>query len=135
MTSWLAVGYATWSCQFIPNTQIVAQSEKDDKAQGLVKYANILYDNQPSWLKARNSLKRGQIGTKHSIEWANGSEFIAVPQGIRQVASYHPTIYINDESAHQPEWEETLNVVRPVAKQIICISSAAEGRFMDLCQR
>jgi hypothetical protein len=134
MTSWEVVGYGTWACQFFPNTQFVAQSEKDEKAQGLVAYANALYENQEPWLKARNPLKRGDSGTMHRIAWANGSEFIGVPQGERQVASYHPTIYFNDESAHQPAWAATVDIVRPVAKQIICVSSAAYSEFGLACK-
>lgn len=133
LTSWLVVGYITWACQFFPNIEAVGQSEKDDKAQGLIKYANILYDNQDGWLKQRHPLKRGDTGTAHRIEWANGSSLTGIPQGERQTASKHPTIYFNDESAHQPAWEATINVVKPVAKQIICVSSAAASRFGDLC--
>jgi hypothetical protein len=133
MTSWEAVAYITWSCQFFPNIQAVSQSEKDDKAKGLVAYANTLYENQPDWLKARCPLKRGESGTEHKIQWANGSEFIGVPQGERQVASYHPTIYFNDESAHQPAWKATVNIVKPVAKQIVCVSSAALSDFGLAC--
>jgi hypothetical protein len=133
MTSWLVVLYITWACQFFPNTQAVAQSEKDNKAMGLIEYANVLYDNQPDWLRRLHPLKRGTSGTQHEIEWANGSKFTALPQGERQVASEHPTIYFNDESAHQPAWKGTLNIVKPVARQIICVSSAAASDFGNDC--
>jgi len=133
VTSWLVMGYIAWSTQFFPNVQALGQSEKDEKAQGLVKYANTLHDNQPEWMKARFPLKRGDSGTAHKIERANGSEVIGVPQGERQVASYHPTIYFNDESAHQPAWKATVNIVKPVAKQIICVSSAAMSDFGIEC--
>lgn len=128
-TSWEAVGYSFWSAQFFPSVQVLAQSEKDEKAKGLVKYANILYENQPQWLKNRFPLKRGDAGTTQKIEWANGSSFIGVPQGERQAASYHPTIYLSDESAHQVAWKSTVNIVKPVARQVICISSAAFSEF------
>lgn len=134
LTSWLVVGYITWSCQFFPNTQAVGQSEKDDKAQGLIKYANILYENQADWMKAKHPLRRGETGTLHRIQWANGSEFIGVPQGVRQTASYHPTIYFNDESAHQPAWKATVDIVKPVARQIISVSSAAFSDFGIQCE-
>lgn len=133
MTSWLVVGYIAWMCQFFPATGWLAQSEKDDKAQGLIKYANILYDNQADWMKKLHPLKRGDTGTKHMIEWANGSWFKALPQGERQSASEHPYGYFNDESAHQVAWEATVNVTRPAVKQILCVSSAAASRFGDLC--
>ena len=134
ITSWLVVGYITWSCQFFVNLQAVGQSEKDGKAQGLIEYANILYDNQPDWMRKRFPLKRGESGTKHLIEWAHGSSFEGVPQGERQTASTHPTIYFNDESAHQPAWKATVGIVKPVAKQIICVSSAAFSDFGIACQ-
>jgi hypothetical protein len=133
MTSWFVVGYITWSCQFFPNTEAVGQSEKDDKAKGLVKYSDILYGNQPEWMKSRFPLKRGVAGTQHKIEWSNGSSFTGLPQGERQTASHHPTIYFNDESAHQPAWKSTVDIVRPVAKQIISVSSAAFSDFGIAC--
>jgi hypothetical protein len=135
MTSYTVVGYCGWMCQFFPNIEAVGQSEKDDKAKGLVAYANALYENQPEWLKARNPLARGDVGTQHEICWANGSKFIAVPQGERQTASHHPTIYFNDESAHQPAWKSTVDIVRPVAKQIISVSSAAFSDFGIACEQ
>lgn len=135
ITSWLVMGYIAWSTQFFPNIQALCQSEKDEKAQGLVKYANILHDNQPEWMKARFPLRRGDSGTAHKIERANGSEVIGAPQGERQVASYHPTIYFNDESAHQPAWKSTVDIVRPVAKQIISVSSAAFSDFGIACEQ
>jgi hypothetical protein len=134
ITSWLVVGYITWSCQFFENIQAIGQSEKDEKAKGLVKYANILYDNQPEWMKKRFPLRRGDSGTQHNLEWAHSSSFTGIPQGERQTASYHPTIYFNDESAHQVAWKATLDIVRPVAKQIVCVSSAAFSDFGIACQ-
>lgn len=133
ITSWLVVLYITWLCQFFPSIEALGQSEKDDKAQGLIKYAGILYDNQPEWMRRMHPLKRGQAGTLHKIEWANGSSFTAIAQGERQAASHHPYVYFNDESAHQPAWKSTLNIVKPVAKQIICVSSAAASDFGIHC--
>jgi hypothetical protein len=134
MTSWEVVGYIMWSCQFFPNVQALAQSEKDDKAKGLVEYANALYDNQEPWLKRRFPLTRGESGTQHSIQFAHNSGFTALPQGSRQMASFHPTIYFNDESAHQPEWGATVDIVRPACKHIICVSSAAYSEFGLACK-
>jgi len=134
ITSWLTVAYIFCQCQFYPAIEAVGQSESDRKAQGLVKYANILYDNQDDELKARHPLKRGSGGQLHKIEWANGSSFTALPQGERQTASSHPTIFFNDESAHQAGWKSTINVVKPVAKQILCVSSAAYSEFGFHCE-
>ncbi|MGE5736551.1 MAG: hypothetical protein ACM34E_15770 [Acidobacteriota bacterium] len=132
MTSWLVVGFITWFCQFYPSTGWVGQSEDDLKAQGLIKYANILYSNQEQWMKDLHPLKRRKDeGTLHRIEWENGSWFLALPSGVRKLASLHPHGYFNDESAHQPAWKETVNIVRPAVRQIINVSSVAPGDFAD----
>jgi hypothetical protein len=135
MTSWEVVGYITWMCQFQPSTGWIAQSEDDEKAKGLIKYSNILYSNQEEWMKRRHPLKgaKHDEGTQHKIEWANGSWFRAVASGERKLASDHPYGYFNDESAHQPAWEATLNIAKPAVKQVLCVSSAAASRFGELC--
>jgi hypothetical protein len=134
MTSWLVVGFITWFCQFFEKVGWVGQSEDDLKAQGLIKYANILYSNQEQWMKDLHPLKRRKDeGTLHRIEWENGSWFLAIPSGVRKLASLHPHGYFNDESAHQPAWKETVNIVRPAVRQIINVSSVAPGDFADEC--
>jgi hypothetical protein len=134
MTSWLICGLITWHCQFHASVEWLSQSEDDLKAQGLIKYANILYANQPEWLKARHPLKRGEEGTAHKIEWANGSTYLGLPSGVRKLASRHPHGYFSDESAHQPAWEETLNVAKPAVRQVVCVSSVAPGSFWNEVQ-
>lgn len=130
LTSWLVVLYITWLCQTFPSVEYISQSEKDDKAQELIVYSTILYDNQPKWLRERHPLK-GK--TTEMIEWANGSRFIALPKGVRQIASYHPFGYFQDEAAHLPEAEQAFNVARPVARQIVAVSSVAPGWFWNEC--
>lgn len=131
MTSWLVVGFITWFCQFYEKIEWLSQSEKDDKAQGLIRYANILYSNQEEWMKLRHPLKRGDEGTAHSIEWAHSSRFVALPQGPRQLASYHPYGYFNDETAHQAAAQATIDFAKPAVKQIVCVSSVAPSWFWN----
>ena len=75
--------------------------------------------------------RRKDEGTLHRIEWENGSWFLPLPIGVRKLASLHPHGYFNDESAHQPAWKETVNIVRPAVRQIINVSSVAPGDFAD----
>lgn len=134
LTSWLMVGLITWHCQFNEAIGWIAQSEKDEKAQGLIKYANILYDNQPEWMKKRFPLKRGESGTMHRIDWANSSWFRGVPQGERQLASDHPHGYFSDETAHQAGAEGSVNIASPAVRQMVKVSSAAPSWFGNECQ-
>lgn len=128
VTSWLTVGFITWACQFFEKTGWVGQSEKDDKAQGLIKYSNILYRNQEPWMKGKHPLASGDdVGTLHRVDWANGSWFIAVPQGERQLASHHPTGYFCDEASHQPGVERTRGIALPAVRKSIFVSTPAPG--------
>ena len=47
--------------------------------------------------------------------------------------SFHPSLFIQDEAAHIPEGEESLNAVIPSMARIISISTAAPGWFGDSC--
>jgi hypothetical protein len=135
ITSWLVCGFIFWHCQFFDTIGWIGQSEKDEKAQGLVQYVNVLYENQPDFLRARFPLLRDRdSGTAHRTDWKHGSWFRGVPQGERQLASSHPFGYFSDESAHQAAWEATIGVVTPAVRQIICVSSAAASRYGDMCQ-
>jgi hypothetical protein len=134
MTSWLVVGFITWFCQFYEKIEWLSQSEMDEKAMGLIKYSNILYRNQPAWLKEMHPLKRNTTeGTQHAIEWGNGSLYRALAQGERKVASSHPHGYFNDETAHQTAAGATVDVARPAVKQVVCVSSVAPGWFATEC--
>lgn len=132
LTSWAVVGFITWFCQFSEMIGWIGQSEDDLKAQGLVKYANILYSNQAEWQRKLHPLKSGDTeGTMHVIEWANGSWFRGVPSGQRKLASSHPHGYFNDESAHQAAVENTRAIALPAVRQSLFVSSVAPGWFWD----
>jgi hypothetical protein len=132
ITSWIVVAYITWLCQWRDTVEYLSQSEKDEKAQGLIRYSEILYENQEDWLKVRHPLSKDG-NNKNRREWENGSHYVALPQGVRQTASFHPYGYFSDEAAHQPEFETTVNVAMPAIKQVICVSSAAPSHFGILC--
>jgi len=57
------------------------------------------------------------------LKYGNGSQIIGVQKGENQVRLYHPYGNVSDESAFQPDFRECFNAVRPVPKQVICVSS------------
>ena len=120
MTSWLACGYISWLCQWHPHIFCIVQTEKEDKATALINYCRILYERQSDWLKERNSVV---VSNSVELKRQNGSHILAVPANENQVRLFHPTVYLQDESAFLPEAEQSFNAVRPVCKQIIAISS------------
>jgi hypothetical protein len=75
-----------------------------------------------------------KTGTELELKWANGGRFLGVPKGADQIRIYHPYGYFHDESAFLPEAREAFDAVRPVAHQIICVSTDEIGWFHDSCK-
>ena len=132
MTSWLACGYISWLCQWYPHIFAIVQTEKEDKATALINYCRILYERQADWLKERNSVV---VSNSVELKRQNGSHILAVPAGENQVRLFHPTVYLQDESAFLPEAEQSFNAVRPVCKQILAISSDEVSWFHQETKR
>ena len=139
--SWSIVAYAVWKCQFFPRTRVIIQSQKQDKANELVKgsgapgYGRTLYEEQSEWLKRRCPLAaRMEDMPADRITWANGSTLQGVPAGADQIRLYHPAVYIADEAAHMPEFQGCYDAASPVCTQILAVSSAAPSWFGDVCQ-
>lgn len=131
MTSWSAVGWGAHQAQFQKATT-VAQTESEDKAKQLVKYAHTLYHNQPDWLKARYPLA---VDSTLHLEYVDGGRFFGIPCGETKIRIHHPTIFIMDEASFLPGAQALHDAAHPVAGQIIAISSAGDGWFMNNCSR
>jgi hypothetical protein len=132
MTSYLACGYVAWLCQWHPSIFCVLQSQQEAKAEELIRYTKIVYDNQPAWLKKLHPLVRDNALVR---EFENGSRILGLAKGQNQVRSLHPFLYLADEAAFLEEFRECVDAVSPVAKQIIAISTANPGPFGEACVR
>ncbi len=129
MTSWAAAGFATWAGQW-KQEETVIQTMNEDKALHLIDYASQLLRNQEPGLSRLHPIKKQNA---FSIVWEHGGAVDAVPGGADAIRSFHPTQFFQDEAAHIPEGEESLNAVLPSQARIISISTAAPGWFGDAC--
>ena len=130
MTSWLVCGYVAWQMQWFPGMVWVLQSQKEDKAADLVNYVRMLYRLQDPWMKQRVKVVADNYT---ELKLSNGSKVTGIPQGADQWRSHHPHGAVFDEASHLTEVEACYNIVAPVARQIIAISSVAPGWFADQC--
>jgi hypothetical protein len=128
MTSWAAAGFAAWCGQW-RNEETVIQTLNVDRALHAVDYVRQLVDNQEPWLSELHPLEKKSAFT---ISWKGGGEVAAIPSGADAIRAFHPTTYLQDESAFLAEGEEALNAVLPTGARIICISTAHSGWFGDL---
>lgn len=130
LMSWLICGYVTWMCQWFP-VFWVAQTGKEDKVAELIEYARTLVRNQPEWMRQRNPLV---VDNELELVWGRGGRFLGVPKGADQIRIHHPYGYFQDESAFLPEAQEAYDAVRPVCKQVICVSTDEIGWFHNECK-
>jgi hypothetical protein len=129
LTSWCCCVYATHQAQW-HKAEVIVQTANEEKAKRLVEYCNILYRNQPDWLKQRHPLR---ADAALGMDWEDGGKIFGIPSGEDKVRMFHPTIMIFDEAAFLPGMEACYNAVNPVAGQIIAISSAGPGWFGEQC--
>jgi hypothetical protein len=130
MTSWTICGYIGWLCQWRPGTTVVVQTLKETKAEELLRYIAILTENQEPFLQERHPVSRH---VALEIEWKNGSRAFGIPGGENQIRMFHPFVAVFDEMAFMEDAEACYNAVKPVAKQIIGVSSAHPGWMGDQC--
>lgn len=140
LLSWCVTAYCVWHCQVFPGTQVIIQSQKLDKSSELVKgteppgYAYTLYSRQDPWLRARFPLAmRPDDLPADNLVWKNKSEIKALGKGADQIRLYHPTIVFWDEMAFMEEAQASFGAATPVAKQMLCVSSAGPGFFGEIC--
>lgn len=130
LMSWTVCGFIAWMCQWYP-VFWVAQTGKEDKVAELIQYARTLYKNQPEWMQKKNPLV---VDNDLELQWAEGGRFLGVPKGADQIRIHHPHGYFQDESAFLPEAQEAFDAVRPVCKQIVCVSTDEVGWFHSECK-
>jgi len=141
LLSWSVMAYAVWLCQFHPEMQVIVQSAREDKSVDLVTggersgYTRVLWESQPEFLKILHPLTKAVDDMARDVfTWKNGSEIRGVPAGGDQFRQYHPYCCILEEASFLPEAEASYGAALPVASQIICVSSAGPGWFMDTCE-
>lgn len=130
MTSWAAAGLATWLAQW-KREETVIQTMNEDKALHLIDYCSQLLRYQDAELSRLHPIKKQNV---YSIVWENGGAVEAIAGGADAIRSFHPSLFIQDEAAHIPEGEESLNAVIPSFARIISISTARSGWFADMCE-
>jgi len=131
MTSWSAVGYATWRAQW-HNWDCIIQTDSLDKVKQLMEYASQLYRYQPDFLKAMHPLETGDPLIRE-LRFARGGRVMSIPSGANKWRVFHPSLSMFDELAFMEDGEQAWNAALPAAQQMIGISSAQASWFGDEC--
>jgi hypothetical protein len=117
----------------VAQRSVLFQTQKEDKAKQLVRYAKCLYERQPQWLRDAYALAKPlRSQPELSLEFAHGGKIIGIPGGADQIRSYHPFGYLNDESSFRPDAGECYNEALSAVKgKIIFNSSAGPSWYAD----
>lgn len=130
MISWLMVGIFTHAAMTVEGIEVLFQSQKQEKADELIEYAKILYEQSDEAIRKVYPLAKS-VQSSSEIAFANGSRIIAIPGGGDQIRSYHPWALLMDEAAFMPEGSEAFDNALSVCKKVVAISSAGPGWFAD----
>lgn len=137
--SWLMIICYTWDCLFHKGRQNLIQSETASKTRDLIDRAGIIFQHQPKWLKeiAPAEVSEGSSRSGLLKVPSLNSEMIGFPQGADKVRQYHPTGFLSDEAAFNPNAAETFAAVRPAVMgggRYTAISSPQISWFMSVCR-
>ena len=131
--TWSCIGYFTHWAQTVPGTEFLFQSQTQDKAEELIEYAKILWDQQDQFLKDTYKLDR-KVGDfpKDMMRWDNAARILAIPSDPDKVRMFHPTGMLMDECAFLGEFRKNLDTALPAAGEIvIALSSAGPSEFAE----
>jgi hypothetical protein len=133
MISWVCIAYLMLQAMIVAERCVLVQTQKQEKAKQLIKYAKCLYRSQPEWLRKTFPLAKPIDSQPDlSLTFAHGSSIVGIPGGADQIRSYHPWAYLNDESSFQPDAGECYNEALSAVKgKIIFNSSAGPGWYAD----
>ena len=133
MLSWACVAYFTWQAMRVPERGVLFQTQKEDKAKQLIRYAKCLYDQQDEYIKQAYPLTEpSQQQPELELSFKHGGNIVGIPGGANQIRSYHPWGYLNDESSFQPDAGECYNEALAAVKgKIIFNSSSGPGWYAD----
>jgi len=130
--TWGCVAHFTHAAITLPGQEFIFQSQTQDKAEELIGYAKILWDNQEPWLKAEFPLDRKLAELpKDLVRWANGSRIVGIPNDPEKIRSYHPTGLLMDEAAFMEEFRRNLETAMHACQFIVALSSAGPSEFGD----
>jgi len=138
--TWLAVMMFTWDALFHKGRQHIFQSETAMKTRELCDRVNVIWSNQPSWLKKvwnpQCQLSEGASRAGVFKVPYMQSEIIGFPQGADKVRQYHPTGFFSDEAAFNPEAGNCFAAIKPAIQnggRYLAVSSANPGWFQYVC--
>jgi hypothetical protein len=126
------VGYFTLEAMLVPERQVIFQTIDDPKVAQMIDYAKWLWQSQPEWLRdAFPVTKPVDKQAKNVLEFKNGSIIFGIPGGAGQIRSYHPWAYLNDETAFQPDAEESYNDSLAACQKIVLNSTAEISWYFE----
>ena len=122
--SWLCCAYALWLCLFKPGRVVLTFSEREDKAQELIRRLRVMYMRLPDWMRARVPLITDNA---QSLEWGNGSRASAAAATKGSGRSLTASLVLLDEFAFMQWGEDVYTAVKPTIDaggQLFIVSTA-----------
>lgn len=138
VATWTVVMCYTWDTLFHQGKQYIFQSQDADKTSDLVKRANIIYRNQPKFIREVHRAEKALGLSKAGVFRVDslGSEIMGFPQGADQIRQYHPTGIFLDEAAYLVDAGNTFAAIKPAIQsggRFTAVSSANASWFWKAC--
>jgi hypothetical protein len=125
MATWLFILLHLHCCLYNENIHVCCQTKKEEDADSeMIQRANFAYSEMPVWMRKFSP-------TKYSfcklLFPKSKSIMRGIPAGGAQIRSHNPNYLLSDETAFQPDADDSYTAALPCCQRITIVTSANPG--------
>jgi len=125
MATWLFIILVMHACHFGENVHACCQTKKEEDADSeMIQRAHFVFRNLPGWMQKFNPARYSFC----KLTWPQTACIMrGIPAGGDQIRSHNPNILLSDETAFQPDADESYTAALPCCQRITLVTSANPG--------
>jgi len=125
MATWLFIILHLQTCMFSEHIHVCCQSKKEDDADSeMIQRARFTWSKLPNWMRKHSSVKYSYCKL---VFTKTDSIMRGIPAGGDQIRSHNPNYLLSDETAFQPDADDSYTAALPCCQRITLVTSANPG--------
>lgn len=125
MATWLFIILNMHDCMFNEHIHVCCQTKKEDDADSeMIQRARFVWSELPNWMRRYSPAKYSfcKLVFKRTKSIMRG-----IPAGGDQIRSHNPNSLLSDETAFQPDADDSYTAALPCCQRITIVTSANPG--------
>lgn len=125
MATWLFILLHLHTCMFCGHIHVCCQTKKEDDADSeMIQRARFTWSKLPNWMRGFSPAKYSYCKL---VFRKTDSIMRGIPAGGDQIRSHNPNYLLSDETAFQPDADDSYTAALPCCQRITLVTSANPG--------